>query len=323
MIVSPLDVRRETSLAAALGLLRQPGWVPMGGGTDLRATIELGIAHPAGAVDVRPVLELQEISGADDGAVRIGAACPIAYIAGNPVIQRHYPMLAVACTGWGTASVQETSTIGGSLAQRPQCSYYRRSVPCLKNSGSTCPAHDGGSTHMAILEGGPCWMVHPSDPAVALVALDAVIELASDAGVRTVMASDFFVLPVDRMDRETVLHDAELITGILLPHVARGGLQSYARHVQDGPGFFDFVSLAAARRVDGDVRLVLGGVSPRPYRVYTSVEEEAMSGGLDDEGIAGLAERALLDADPLSMNGDKVGVAATFLRDAITMIAAE
>ena len=321
--MSPLDVHRETSLAAALELLRQPGWVPMGGGTDLRATIELGLAHPAGAADVRPVRELQGISEADDGAVRVGAACLLADIAGNPVIQRHFPMLAVACTGWGTAGVHESSTIGGSLAQRPQCSYYRRNVPCLKNSGSTCPAHDGGNTHMAILEGGPCWMVHPSDPAVALVALDAVIEIAGNAGVRTVMASDFFVLPVNRMDRETDLHDAELITAILIPHLARGGLQSYARHVQDGPGFFDFVSLAAARRVDGDVRLVLGGVSPRPYRVYTSVEEEAMSGGLDEEAIAGLAERALLDADPPSMDGDKMKVAATLLRNAITMIAAE
>ena len=268
-------------------------------------------------------LDVQGISAADDGAVRIGAACPLADVAGNPVIQRDFPMLAVACAGRGTASVHDASTIGGSLAQRPQCSYYRRNVPCLKNGGSTCPAHDGDSTPLAILEGGPCWMVHPSDPAVALVALDAVIEIASDAGVRTVMASDFFVLPVDRMDRETVLEDAESITAVLLPQVARGGLQSYTRHAQDGPGFFDFVSLAVARRVDGDVRLVLGGVSPRPYRVYTSVEEEAMSGGLDEEAIASLAERALLDAEPLSMNGEKVELAAALLRDAITKIAAD
>ncbi|CAN5799309.1 xanthine dehydrogenase family protein subunit M [soil metagenome] len=268
-------------------------------------------------------LDVQGIAAADDGAVRIGAACPIADIASNPVIQRDFPMLAVACAGWGTASARDVSTIGGSLAQRPQCSYYRRNVPCLKNGGSTCPAHDGCSTHTAILDGGPCWMVHPSHPAVALVALDAVIEIGCDAGVRTVMAADFFVLPVDRLDRETVLEDRELITAVLLPRAARGGLQSYARHAQDGPGFFDFVSLAAARRVDGDVRLVLGGVSPRPYRVYTSVEEEAMSGGLDEEAIAGLAERALLDAEPLSMNGDKVELAAALLRDAITLIAAE
>ena len=77
------------------------------------------------------------------------------------------------------------------------------------------------------------------------------------------------------------------------------------------------------RRADGEVRLVLGGVSPRPYRVYTSVEEEAMSGGLDEDAIAGLAERALLDAEPLSMNGEKMEVAAALLRDAITVIAAE
>ena len=321
--MSPLDIQRETSLAAALERLRLPGWVPMGGGTDLLATIEQGLAHPAGVVDVRSLPELQGISPGKNDALRIGAACAVADIGGNSVIHRDFPLLARACADWGTDSLRATSTIGGSLAQRPQCSYYRRNVPCLKNGGSACPAHDGDNAHLAILEGSPCWMVHPSDPAVALVALDADIEITSAGGARTVPAADFFVLPIDRMARETVLDDGELITAVHLPAAARGGLQHYARRAHNDSDTFDFVSLAAARRIDGDVRLVLGGVSPRPYRVYTSVEEEAISGGLDEEAIAGLADRALLDAEPLSMNGEKIEVAAALLRDAITVIAAE
>ena len=320
--MSPLDIQRETSLAAALERLRLPGWVPLGGGTDLLPTIEQGLAHPAGVVDVRSLPELQGIAAGEHDALRIGAGCVLADVAGNPLIQRDFPLLARACADWGADTLRATATIGGSLAQRPQCAYFRRNVPCLKNGGSACPAHDGDNAHLAILEGGPCWMVHPSDPGVALVALDADIEIAGAGGVRIVPAAAFFVLPIDRMDRETVVDHGELITAVHLPAVARGGLQHYARRAHKNSGTFDFVSLAAARRIDGDVRLVLGGVSPRPYRVYTSVEEEAMSGGLDEEAIAGLADRALLDAEPLSMNGEKLEVAAALLRDAITLIAA-
>jgi xanthine dehydrogenase YagS FAD-binding subunit len=124
------------------------------------------------------------------------------------------------------------------------------------------------------------------------------------------------------MDRETVLRDGELIVAIRLSPVAAGGLQRYTKLMQREAWDFALVSLAATRRVDGDVRLVLGGVSPRPYRIYTSVEEEAMSGGLDEETIAGLVERALLDAEPLSKNRYKVELAASLLRDAIRQIAA-
>jgi xanthine dehydrogenase YagS FAD-binding subunit len=113
------------------------------------------------------------------------------------------------------------------------------------------------------------------------------------------------------------------VIGIRLPAEAAGGVQRYVKLTQPEEGGVTLVSLAAVRRADGDVRLVLGGVSPRPYRIYTSVEEEVTSGGLDEEAIAGLAERALLDAEPLAENGYKVELAATLLRDAIRELATE
>ena len=165
--------------------------------------------------------------------------------------------------------------------------------------------------------------MHPSDPAVALVALDAEIEIDGPSGNRTVAAGEFFMRPTQRMDRETVLREGELVVAVRLPAAAANGLQRYTKLMQRGAWDFALVSLASARRLDGEVRLVLGGVSPRPYRVYTSVEEEAMSGGLDEETIIGLADRALLDVLPLSKNGYKVQFAASLLRDAIREIAAE
>jgi xanthine dehydrogenase YagS FAD-binding subunit len=215
------------------------------------------------------------------------------------------------------------ATLGGNLCQRPRCWYFRRNIPCLKNGGTGCPARDGENQYLAILEGGPCWIVHPSDPAVALVALDAIIEIGKPLGRREVPASEFFVLPPERMARETVLEDDELVVGIRLPRDAAGGVQRYVKLMQREAWDFALVSLAAVRRTDGDVRLVLGGVAPRPYRIYTSVEEEVTSGGLDEETIAALAERALLDAVPLSKNGYKLELAASLLRDAIRELSAD
>lgn len=295
----------------------------IGGGTDLLVTIEERLARPDTVVDVRMLAESLGISPAADGGLRIGAAMRLADIAAHAEVRERFPALALACEQVGTPAIREMATLGGNLCQRPRCWYFRRGIPCRKNGGSDCPARDGENQYLAILDGGPCFVVHPSDPAVALVALDATIEVAGVRGRREVVAADFFVLPRERMDRETVLADDELVVGVRLPADAAGGVQRYTKLMQRAAWDFALVSLCAVRRADGDVRLVLGGVSPRPYRVYTSVEEEVTSGGLDEETIAGLAERALLDAAPLSGNGYKVALAASLLRDAIRDLAAE
>ena len=319
--MSPFDYQRANSLEDALVQLARPSRVPLGGGTDLLVTIDEGLAAPEVVVDVRHLPEALGISAQSDGAVRVGGACRLDEIASDALVRERYPMLAAACEQVGTPAIRAMATIAGNLSQRPRCWYFRRNVPCVKTGGSACPAREGENQYHAILEGGPCWIVHPSDPAVALVALDADILIAGGAGERRVPAADFFVLPTQRLDRETVLADGEMIVAILLPAESAGGLQEYRKLMQRDAWDFALVSLAYARRHDGDVRLVLGGVAPRPYRIYSSVEEEAMSGGLDEETIEGLAERALLDAVPLSKNGYKLALAASLLRDAIRDIA--
>jgi xanthine dehydrogenase YagS FAD-binding subunit len=321
--VTPFAYHRPISLDDALARLSGPATMAIGGGTDLLVTIEERLADPAIVVDVRMLAESLGIGPAADGGLRIGAAMRLADIAGHAAVRERFPALALACEQVGTPAIREMATLGGNLCQRPRCWYFRRGISCLKNGGIDCPAREGENQYLAILEGGPCYIVHPSDPAVALVALDATIEVAGTRGRREVAAADFFVLPRERMDRETVLADDELVVGVRLPAAAAGGVQRYTKLMQRAAWDFALVSLCAVRRADGDVRLVLGGVSPRPYRVYTSVEEEATSGGLDEETIAGLAERALLDAAPLSRNEYKVALAASLLRDAIRGLAAE
>lgn len=208
-------------------------------------------------------------------------------------------------------------TIGGNLCQRPRCWYFRRQIPCLKNGGDRCPAKDGENQYLAILDGGPCYIVHPSDPAIALRALDASVELVRLSRSRTVPIADFYVLPKDRVDQETILEPGEFVSAIEIPPESAGGVQLYHKTMQRGTWDFALVSIAAVKRLDGDVRLVLGGVAPRPWRVNSSVEEDVSSGGLDDDTIATLAERALYDTDPLVKNGYKVDLAASLLRQAM------
>ena len=317
----PFLYRCAASIEEAGELLQQPGAMSLGGGTDLLVAVAERIARPSTVVDLRLISDGETIDATGDGGIRIGAAARIADIADHATIRERFPALAQACDVVGTPALRNMGTIGGNLCQRPRCWYFRRAIPCLKNGGSSCPAIDGQNQYLAILDGGPCYIVHPSDPAVALTALDAVVEVASSNGRRSVPIGEFYVLPRDRLDHETVLAPGEFISAIVVPGAAAGGIQHYHKLMQRAAWDFALASIAACKRVDGDVRLVLGGVAPRPWRVNSSVEEDVSSGGLDDDAIATLAERALYDAAPLSKNEYKVALAASLLRQAMGELA--
>ena len=314
--------QRPSSFAEAAELLKQPDALPLGGGTDLLVCIEEHIATPASVVDLRAIDSANEISFRQGEGLRIGATARIHDVASHTTVRERYPALARACDVVGSPALRHMGTLGGNLCQRPRCWYYRRAIPCLKNGGTSCPARDGENQYLAILDGGPCYIVHPSDPAVALTALDAELELTSGSGVRRLKLDDFYVLPTDRLDRETVLDADEVVSAVIVPDTFASGPQLYRKLMQRGAWDFALVSIAAARRRDGNVRMVLGGVSPRPWRVPLSVEEDVASGSLDEDSIIALAERALYDAKPLSKNEYKIALAASLLREAIREIAA-
>lgn len=314
---------RPTSERDALERLGVSGVAPLSGGTDLLVAIEERLTHPETLVDLRSLTAWRGIALDDDGSLRIGAATRVHEVATHPVVREQWPSLAEAAASVGTAALRHMGTIGGNLCQRPRCWYYRRAIPCLRNGGSDCPARDGENQYLAVLDGGPCWIVHPSDPAVALTALDASIEIASITGTRVVPIGDFYTLPSERLDQETVLAPGEVVAAVLLPAGSARGQQRYRKLMQRAAWDFALVSLAWARRTDGEVRLVLGGVAPRPWRVGSSVEEDVSVGGLDDDAIDALAERALYDAEPLSQNGYKVRLAASLLRDAMRDLGGE
>ncbi len=326
------------SLENALLLLQRPGAVPLGGGTDLLVGIREGIERPELLVDLRnipgagllvwtpaEVLAAAASATPDGVAVRIGAAVRIADLADDARVRAHFPALAMACESVGSLALRNMGTLGGNLCQRPRCWYFRSAVPCLKNGGDSCPAAEGENQYHAILGGGPCHIVHPSDPAVALTALEAVVHVAgggegpatASPRTRAIPIGEFFVLPGEKLESETVLQPGEFVTHVEIPAHSSGGRQQYVKLMQRGAWDFALASVAAVRRRDGAVRLVLGGVAPKPWRVDSSVEEDVASGTLSNDDIETLAERALYDARPLAKNGYKVRLAKTLLRRAM------
>ena len=309
--------RRTADPKQARDLLAQHDAQPLGGGTDLLVAIHEGIEHPRVLVDVRAIAGASDLVWGGDGSLRIGAAVRVATLATDPRVQRDFPALAQAAGAVGTPALRNMGTIGGNLCQRPRCWYLRGAVPCLKNGGDSCPAEHGENQYHAILGGGPCFIVHPSDPAVALSALDATVHATGPNGDRAIPIAQFFVLPSERMDRETVLESGEYVTHVDVPAASAGGRQLYEKIMQRGAWDFALVSIAAAKRRDGAVRLVLGGVAPRPWAVNPSVEEDVASGRLSDDDIDTLAERAMYDAKPLEKNAYKVQLAKVLLKRAM------
>ncbi len=302
------------SLDGTIIALSAPGAVPMGGGTDLLVEIDEGLRDPKSLVDVRRVGELQGICMGADGSTRIGAAVSLSELERDARIVQSFPALAKSCSVAASSALRNMGTLGGNLCQRPRCWYFRRGVRCYKRGGDTCPAVEGENQYLGILGGGPCYAVHASDPAVALTALDAIIEIRREGDTRRIRLEDLFGVPNEDPTRETILAQDELIVSVDLPAAAAGGVQYYDKVMQRSAWDFALVSLAAAKRVDGAVRLVLGGVARRPWRVDESVEEDIASGGLSEDDYSTLADRALYDAAPLSRNGYKVALAAALLK---------
>jgi xanthine dehydrogenase YagS FAD-binding subunit len=289
----------------------------MGGGTDLLVSLEEGFVTASSVVDLRAIARSDEITELPDGGIRIGGSARIHDIAAHAVIRDRYRALADACSVVGTPALREMGTLGGNLCQRPRCWYLRRGVSCFKSGGDSCPAKDGENQYHAILDGGPCYIVHPSDPAVALTALEATVEITGNGSTRTVPIEEFYVLPSERLDHETILRAGEFVSAIELPSGSGGGKQSYVKLMQREAWDFALVSCAATKRSDGGVRIVLGGVAPRPWRVPESLEEDVSAGQLDADAIAIIAERALYDAQPLARNAYKVKLAETLIRRSI------
>ncbi|HEX6553198.1 MAG TPA: xanthine dehydrogenase family protein subunit M [Ktedonobacteraceae bacterium] len=317
--MNPFRYERASDAPGAIAaIIQSPKGAFLGGGTNLVDLMKLGVAQPDLLVDVSR-LPYNRIELLSDGGVRIGAAVRNSELAADRMIRTRYPMLAQALLSGASGQLRNMATTGGNLLQRTRCDYFQDvSKPCNKREpGSGCPAREGYHRMMAILgTSEACIATHPSDMAVALVALDAVVHVSGPNGERTIPLVDFHRLPGNEPERETVLEHGELITAVDLPPLPFATRSRY-RKVRDRASYaFALVSVAAALSVTGgivqDVRIALGGVAPVPWRAWRA-EAELRGKPATEEMFRRAADAELADARPLPGNAFKVPLARNTL----------
>jgi xanthine dehydrogenase YagS FAD-binding subunit len=280
------------------------------GGTTLIDLMKLEVMKPSRVVDLNP-LELRGIDMLEDG-LRIGALEKMSDVARHPQVAANYPVISQALLQSASAQIRNMASIGGNLLQRTRCGYFRDvNTPCNKREpGSGCPAIEGENRMHAILgTSESCVATHPSDLAVALVALDASIRLQNGTDERLIKLDDFYLLPGDTPDRENRLQPGELITEVRVPMLPWARKSAYLK-IRDRESYeFALSSAALALDLDGDrirdARIAVGGVGTRPWNL-PKVREALLGKPLNQETFAAAARFAIEGAYPLTQNGFKI-----------------
>ncbi len=319
------ELARASSLAEARALLAErPGAVFKAGGIDLIDHMKEHLLEPPRVVDLKSVPGLADVAARGDGGLTIGPLVTLARVASHQVVAKAYGALAAACHDAASPQIRNVATIGGNVLQRPRCPYYRlESYKCVKKGGDVCFAVGGENRYHVIFGGGPVYAPHPSNAAVALVALGAAFVLDGPKGARTVPAGEFFTLPSRSPQRENVLENGEILTEIRLPPA--GGWRSAYAAIKERAAFdWPLVSLAVSVKLEAgvvnDARVVLGAVAPIPWR-STRAEQALRGKGLGSETIESAARAATVGATPLSDNGYKVPLLQTLVRRTLTSLA--
>jgi xanthine dehydrogenase YagS FAD-binding subunit len=296
------------------------------GGTDILAEIKEGI------IDVNVLVSLSGLSGASDvvttaDGMEIGALVTLSRIASDPSIAETYPALVQAAESVATPQIRNVGTLGGNLCQRPRCWYYRSPLfNCTKKGGDECFAVGGDNKYHAILGKGDCHIVHPSDVAVALTALDATVVVSGESGEKEMPIGDFFVQPDVNVLAENVLQPGEFVSSVKIPSPASGARSVYLKAKERRAYDFALSSVAVSLEIkDGTIaqaRVALGGVAPVPYPV-PHVDSALAGQKIKDVDVQAIGQLAVWDAKPMSDNGYKVKLTASMVARAVSQLLTE
>ncbi|MFH6781243.1 MULTISPECIES: FAD binding domain-containing protein [Methylobacterium] len=305
--------RAGTVQEAVQALAADPAARFIAGGTNLVDLMKYNVERPGRLVDITR-LPLDEIVQ-HEGGLRLGALVPNATVAGDPLVNERYPLLASALLAGASPQLRNAATTGGNLLQRTRCYYfYDEGTPCNKRQpGSGCPAMTGVNRIHAILGASDtCIATHPSDMCVALAALEATVQVEGPNGRRAIPFAEFHRLPGDEPQRDTTLRRGEIVLSVDLPDEDFSKHYTYLK-LRDRLSYaFALVSVAAALEMDGDTirkaRLALGGVAHKPWR---NAEAEALLQGkrATRETFREAADVILAEARPYAHNAFKVELA--------------
>lgn len=312
------------SLNEALKELTSEGARIHAGGSDLMGCLRDGVFGARKVVSLTALTNLAGMKKTAEGGLRIGTMTNVVDIAEDDYIAENYTVLHDAVKAIASPQLRNQGTLGGNICQRPRCWYYRGDFHCAKKGGDKCYAENGENIYHCIFGGDPCYIVHPSDSAPALVALRAKIKIAGSAGERTVPMEQFFVLPEDDLFNENILKPNEVVTEVILPPPAAGMKSAYKKVRTRGSWDFALVSAAVAVQLSGgkvsQVRIVMGGVAPKPWRA-PEAEQKLVGKVLNAESAAFAAEEAVKGARPLAQNGYKIDMARGAVQEVLMSLA--
>jgi len=304
-------------------LARDPQARAIAGGSDLLGWIKDGIEGKGEPrwqtlVDIRTIAGSDRIEFNEPDGLTLGALATLAAIESSPDVRRHYPALAKAAGAAASPNIRNVGTIGGNVNQRPRCWYLRNTeFDCYKKGGDFCFAVTGSNAYHAILGGELCYIVHPSDTAPALIALGASAVISTPDGEQTVSFDNYFTGPREDVLRENILRQGDLLQEIRIPAPKPDTGMSFIKAQRRGQTYdFALASIATVITKQGgtveDARVILSGVAPTPYRA-TAAEDAIKGKALDAELARSAADRALLQARPMTDNAYKVSLAKTLI----------
>ncbi|HUJ24402.1 MAG TPA: FAD binding domain-containing protein [Myxococcales bacterium] len=291
--IEPADVQGAIEAGVSRGSLFKAG------GVDVADRMKEHLEEPQQLVNLRHLRELDFVK-VDAHGLRLGPLLTLAALAGDPRVAKSAPALAQAAAAAATPQIRNLATLGGNLAQRPRCWYFRREeFHCRRKGGTECFAMDGQNEMHAVFGNDLCAIVHPSATATALTALGASLVLKGSQGARTVAIDDFFVRPEKDITRENVLQPGELIVEVRVPAQPHN---AYVKLMEKQA--FDWPLAEAAVRLGADPRVVLGAAAPVPWRAGKA--EQVLRGRRLDAALAEQAAAAAIEgAKPLQHNAYK------------------
>jgi len=294
-----------------------------GGGTDLLQQLKDGTERPDVLINLRNVVGESQVSLRND-RVDIGGLISLTNLSEDSIVLEELPVLSQAAASVGSPQIRNLGTLAGNVMQRPWCWYYRTGFKCFKAGGNQCFSVTGENQLHAIFGGGPSFIVHPSDTAPALVALNASFRIIGRDGERFVPASEFFVLPSVNAEIENILNDNEILAGVSIPRPGTNARSAYRKIMDREAWTHAVVSVAIVLEMEGLIcnraSIVMGGVAPIPWRVPEA--EQLLTGQrITSELAAQAGRRAVAGAAPLAKNGYKVKMASSVVERTILQVA--
>jgi xanthine dehydrogenase YagS FAD-binding subunit len=313
------DLYEPTSISEATGFLNQFGAKAkvVAGGSDLLGGVMKdwvtgkGMPLPDQIIDLTTIPDLKGIKSGADG-FHIGATTTLSELIEHPELSQRVPLLGAAASSVASPLIRNFGTLGGNINQRPRCWFFRgENFNCYKKGGDFCYSVTGDNRFHAIIGGELCYIVHPSDTATALLALNAQTTVAGPGGTRNLAFDDYFHGPREDVLTENVLKANEVMTEVFIPTPAAGTKMAWNKLKDRQVYDFALVSVGVQFTTDGgnwkDGRITLGGVAPVPYRA--TVVENALK-GKDIKATAKAAAAQLRTvARPMSLNAYKIDLA--------------